>query len=445
MLVGAVAAILLRGRTLSPTWRRAIAAVGLVAAGAMLACFALIQDTNLRMYQGGFFVFAVIATMVVVDAAHAGSPVSTVLAVRPLRWIGGISYGIYLWHWPINLYVNPARYDLSFPVIFLVRGILTIGIAWLSFHLVERPVRRWLEAKDGHGGEPRRSRSPWVTIGASLVSIALASTMLVRATPMTMGSDGRVHLTLRTVSPNVVTPSNIHLPRGYTAAQPLRLSIVGDSTGYSLADPSLLRGATLTNGSILGCGATTGDYYYGDFLRSLPDQCSTVQARWADVARRPAEAILVFLGGWEVFDPSVDGRRLSVTSDAWHDWFVAELRQRVEALVASSSGKVPVALVELPCPSTDTMRVGQGAWERGDPGRVAALNRAVREVAKEMGPPVRTVSYADVVCTAGGQYLDRDADGVQPRPDGLHAEGRPRVRIWQSLIDQLDLPARSTS
>ena len=80
-------------------------------------------------------------------------------------------------------------------------------------------------------------------------------------------------------------------------------TIVGDSTGFALAEPRLLQGVTFTNGSILGCGATTGDYYYGDFLRALPPQCSSVESRWTDIARRPAQAILVFLGGWEVFDP----------------------------------------------------------------------------------------------------------------------------------------------
>ena len=232
----------------------------------MLACFAFIQDTNLRMYRGGFFVFAIIATIVVVDAAHAGSPVSRILSVRPLRWIGAISYGIYLWHWPINLYVNPVRYDLPFPVIFGLRCALTIGIAWLSFHLVERPVRRWLEAKSGRGDEPRRARSPWVTL-ACRSGRSPAGVVHVRP------CDAHDHGVrrpgpprARPVEPAVVTPSRIDLPGGYGVGQPLQLTIVGDSTGFALAEPRLLQGVTFTNGSILGCGATTGDYYYGDFL-----------------------------------------------------------------------------------------------------------------------------------------------------------------------------------
>ena len=79
---------------------------------------------------------------------------------------------------------------------------------------------------------------------------------------------------------------------------------------------------------------------------------------------------MVFLGGWEVFDPRVDGQRLSVTSPEWHRWFVAELRRRIEAMQAVMPRPVPIALVDLPCPTTDTMRVGLGAWERAVPARV---------------------------------------------------------------------------
>jgi hypothetical protein len=138
-----------------------------------------------------------------------------------------------------------------------------------------------------------------------------------------------------------------------------------------------------------------------------------------------------------VFDPQVEGQRLAVTSDEWHRWFVAELRTRIERMQAAAPRPVPIALVELPCPTTDTMRVGLGAWERAEPGRVDALNRAVRDVADEMGPQVRTVSYSEVVCDADGGFLEVDQDGDRPRPDGLHAAGAARVRIWQTLIDQL--------
>ena len=65
-----------------------------------------------------------------------------VLDVRPMRWVGDISYSLYLWHWP--MLVLPAAYlarDLSL----IERGLALIaatGLAWLSYRLVESPIRR---------------------------------------------------------------------------------------------------------------------------------------------------------------------------------------------------------------------------------------------------------------------------------------------------------------
>ena len=57
-------------------------------------------------------------------------------------FLGRISYGMYLWHFPLFIFINEQRTGLSGWPLFVVRVIPTIGVAMLSFFLVERPIRQ---------------------------------------------------------------------------------------------------------------------------------------------------------------------------------------------------------------------------------------------------------------------------------------------------------------
>ncbi len=76
----------------------------------------------------------------VVCALTADNLASQVLSLRPLPYIGRISYGIYLWHYPV------LRLADAYGVHSLLRDGLvlavTFGAAALSYHLVETPIRR---------------------------------------------------------------------------------------------------------------------------------------------------------------------------------------------------------------------------------------------------------------------------------------------------------------
>src|SRR5205807_2516897 len=94
------------------------------------------------MYPAGF-VLAQLATAMVIIAALARGPISRLLGLRPLKWVGERSYGIYLFHWPLVALLRP-RVDVSWSP--LVASIVTIAAATalgaLSFALVERPLLR---------------------------------------------------------------------------------------------------------------------------------------------------------------------------------------------------------------------------------------------------------------------------------------------------------------
>jgi peptidoglycan/LPS O-acetylase OafA/YrhL len=83
--------------------------------------------------------------LVALVVCHAGHPRLAILRLRPLVYLGTISYGVYLYHYPIiklsgllTTYVG----DLPRAAIIIVDCLLTLLIAVASWHLIEQPILR---------------------------------------------------------------------------------------------------------------------------------------------------------------------------------------------------------------------------------------------------------------------------------------------------------------
>jgi peptidoglycan/LPS O-acetylase OafA/YrhL len=118
-------------------------------AGGALALVALglmtwkIADYSHSLYRGDFLLVAALVVVVIAVATAPGSRLGAALDCRPLRWIGVRSYSIYLWHWPIAVVTRPGI-DTTMPLWLdqLLRVVLTVGLADMTYRLVETPVRR---------------------------------------------------------------------------------------------------------------------------------------------------------------------------------------------------------------------------------------------------------------------------------------------------------------
>ena len=64
------------------------------------------------------------------------------LSVRPLRWVGEVSYGLYLWHWPLYVLISQERTGLDGVSLLAARLAASFATAAVSFYVVERPIRR---------------------------------------------------------------------------------------------------------------------------------------------------------------------------------------------------------------------------------------------------------------------------------------------------------------
>jgi peptidoglycan/LPS O-acetylase OafA/YrhL len=108
----------------------------------------------------GYTVLAVLYGSLLVLALHPGTFAERVMTVRPLRFLGKISYGLYLWHYlfsaqaeklssAIQVAIHPQV--LGSLVAFAVTFGLSILIALASFHLIERPFLRLKDAFEPEG------------------------------------------------------------------------------------------------------------------------------------------------------------------------------------------------------------------------------------------------------------------------------------------------------
>ena len=127
----------------TPWARLVLTVVGVVGLAVSIVLYITVHSDDAFAYRGGFLLAALAASAVLLSVSCAQfSPVARLLSFRPFTFIGRISYGMYLWHFPLFTFINEQRTGLSGWPLFVVRVIPTIGIATLSFYFVERPIRQ---------------------------------------------------------------------------------------------------------------------------------------------------------------------------------------------------------------------------------------------------------------------------------------------------------------
>ncbi|MGP3691496.1 acyltransferase family protein [Streptomyces sp. IBSNAI002] len=105
------------------------------------------------LFQGGLLLHSAAAAALIALVAHAPTaPLGRVLGLRPLTVLGGLSYGLYLWHWPLFLVLDHAGPALDGWARTCWLTAVSLAAAVLSKTLLEDPVRyraRWAHGRSG--------------------------------------------------------------------------------------------------------------------------------------------------------------------------------------------------------------------------------------------------------------------------------------------------------
>lgn len=205
LLIGAALAFVWPSRKLSFTLSRK-QRVMLEGAGGLgsLTVIGMMGTTNQYqpfLYQGGLLIFSLAAAVLVAVLAHPTSTLGRFFSLKPLRWTGVISYGIYLWHYPVIALTAPVVNAGGFDVkLALGQLSVTIILAGLSWYFIEEPIR--------HGKKPWRNlrlakRREWPLIFSKVALF----TVIIFFSPSCMVIDGNNTPALQEKDMSSVSPT----------------------------------------------------------------------------------------------------------------------------------------------------------------------------------------------------------------------------------------------
>jgi peptidoglycan/LPS O-acetylase OafA/YrhL len=379
-------------------------------------------------YEGGFLAVSLFtAILVAVVVTTPSSNAARLLSLPPLVYIGTISYGMYLWYFPLFEVIDRANTGLAGANLFLVRVAADVAVAAVSFHLLEQPIRQW---------KPRlRLRLP-AGVGPLLAGAATAvavGALVVAGTPAAYTVSSAGSSLAASVASSAAAVVHTDAAAG---GRGMRVLVFGDSTAATLGDDLVFSREAEQHRivvdvvGIFGCGLVMSAAVDIQGQSGVPPApcrvASPPDERWPAVLRAAIRAfhpavVLVASGRWEV-----DSRR-SVPGGPWVNITdagdAAGVRSALEvaASVVVGSG-ARLALATAPCFASGEQPNGD-PWPQDSPTRLDAYNSLVRQVAAAAAgahPRAATVVDLDsMVCP--GRAFHRMVDGVVVRaPDGIH-------------------------
>ncbi|HEV7526502.1 MAG TPA: acyltransferase [Acidimicrobiia bacterium] len=390
--------------------------VPLLAAAALAAIVVtmrFVHDNTIALYRGGFLGFAVLCAVVIaVVVAMPDAPVGRFLRAPALVAIGLRSYSLYLWHWPVRVFVTTSS-GLDGFALFVVRVVASAVLAEISYRLVERPFR--------FGRVARRAGSRPAVAYFSLLTVVAAVLVVTVAAPEPLPP------------PNL---AQVHTVVGNSSPTALRVDTFGDSTalkfGLAGAYHAAMLRISIGGDARLGCGVVQTDHVSGTRDIRTPIECYDWKTRWQAALRNdPKARLMLMTGAWEILDHKTSaGAVVRFGTSAWTD--LVTLSFHVALDVLTSDGRTAY-LFEVPCYGNGD--VGDRYPERSDPLRLAALNQILDGLARSM-PRVRLVRWRTLVCP-GGRRAEQ-IGGVQLwQPDEQHLTEAGAVEVWKWWLPQI--------
>lgn len=412
---------------------RHVQAVGWAAFALTVAGFVVAVPQTPLMADGGMFVLSLVAVAWVWAVSdERGGSLQRVLAVPPLAALGRVSYGVYLWHWPIGLWLGQLMPDEPTWIRVVVGFVLTIGVATISYQRVERPIhdRGWRVVV----GTAFRART---------IAAATVAALFFGAVGVGVGAPAAAGV----AAPGSTTGRVVRLVPGQPAfhrpAKPYTIALYGDSVPYLLTQnfpAQTFPGVTAKSIAIPGCDLLDQplvDPVHND-LNDNSKQCVRLKRDLPTEVKNTHSQLLVIFPSLLLGFP----HRFGDTDRWWGDrQYSAAVSAKLSAVVAAAK-----ANGSQPAIATQTCRDAQQVHldnfvdrvRRAEPTALQELESAhrvnafIRRWATAHHVPLADLHGA--VCPHGKV---RAVSGMQVFNDGIHFSAQFTPSVWAYLIAEL--------
>ncbi|BAN02821.1 acyltransferase family protein [Ilumatobacter coccineus] len=411
-----------RGALVAPVTAGATA----IAALSLLAMFSVFAAEDARfMFRGGFTVVAIAAAVAIVGALTF-VPVERVLSLTPLTSLGEISYGVYLWHWPVLIVLDEDRLGISGWALTGAQVGISLAVATVSYAVIEQPIRR---------GAIGRSVGRVGVLAAPVGAVAVAAAVVFATVPSDDGGGD--------VVPDDVVAQTADDP---ALADPslLQVAVLGDSVMHTLIGGRLESALTsvpwnqeqssfdrsaiaVTTIARPACSFLPGEvafenpggaYETADLSAPCRDWRGDLAAA---VSREVPAAITLVMPTNDLEDRQIDGTIVAFGTPEWEDLLFDWMGEVTG--IAQAGGSTVVLLA--PPPRIDPN------WSQAEGVREARVAE-IFDVFSQANPGVEFIDL--------GSFVGSD---TETRYDGLHytTEGAASVAAW--LAPQLDAIANA--
>jgi peptidoglycan/LPS O-acetylase OafA/YrhL len=352
----------------------------------------------------------------------------------PIVYLGTMIYGIYLWHWPVKLWLDMYWPSLDGWGLQVVGVSSTLIIAALSFKFLEIPVM--FGGVKALFGSARRARiATWGTLAALIVGAFMV---------------GNVPTVEQRIEAGDIPTLNSAQPPYVPGDTTTRVAFYGDSIPMMMANafpaphyPDI----KVTNLAHEGCDLVWWPNRYVPEFPKLEEQCAASRAALGPGLKKDKVQTLVVLAGTALAVDRYTPERKLVTIKSPE--YVAEIRRNLDEIlaIAQKSGVTSMQLSTLPCRDTDVGRL-ESIFQI-DPADYASLKRDHAMIQRLADPVGVNAVFKQWARDHGVHILDLysaldcangfapNINGIEMYSDYFHFTPEANAMIWTWLAPEV--------